>query len=187
MEAGLLVPHQALTAHQQGGWLIHRGQGKFFEVAQAGSLGREANHPASFPRPLNKIPKPEHSQGLGVVQGGGAGEDQAAQNYPRFLGGWEGRCCSGAEAGRSPEAAATLAAEVHGARGGQQSHRMPVFWKNSLQGMLRYVPVPCLWGKKRKQSGLQRPQEGVRDTEARGLGPAREGAGGETCTHDSKF
>lgn len=36
--------------------------------------------------------------------------------------------------------------------------------------MLRYVPVPCLWGKRRKQSGLTGPQEGVRKTRARDWG-----------------
>ena len=39
--------------------------------------------PASFPRPLNKTPKPGHGQEFGVAQGEDARADVATQNYPR--------------------------------------------------------------------------------------------------------
>jgi hypothetical protein len=45
---------------------------------------------------------------------------------------------------------------------------MPVFLKNSLHDMLRYVPAPCLWGKKRKQSRLHQSWEGIKDTRPEG-------------------
>jgi hypothetical protein len=34
--------------------------------------------------------------------------------------------------------------------------------------MLRYVPAPCLWGKKRKQSRLHQSWEGIKDTRPEG-------------------
>lgn len=84
----------------------------------------------------------------------------------------------GQELGRmSLKAAATLAAEAHRGPSGHQPYRMPVFWKNLLQDMLRYVPAPCLWRERKKESGLQRPQEGVMDSKARGSGAAQEGTG----------
>lgn len=52
----------------------------------------------------------------------------------------------------SVKESAALAAEAHRSH---PPYRIPVFWNNSLQDMLRYVPVPCLWEKRRKQSGCR--------------------------------
>lgn len=100
----------------KAGLPVHRG------LANSRGAGGEAaggtsrpcrggtNCPAPFPRPPDKIPKPEHRQELGTVQGERLGEDQAAPNYP--VGWWEGRCCSEAEAEMSLEEGAALAAEA---------------------------------------------------------------------------
>lgn len=70
----------------------------------------------------------------------------------------------------------------------QLTYRMPVFLKNSFQDMLRYMPAPCLWGKRKKQSGMQGPLKGTRGHQARDWGTdAPKGTGRERHTYRNRF